>query len=265
MIPEASITQWRQRAPWPQPHQVEQDLALSRALVEIFSDDFLAQRLALRGGTALHKLFLAPARRYSEDIDLVQVQASGAPVGETMDRLRLLLSPWLGEPRYKVARGMATQVFRFTSEGLPPIPLRLKVEMNYEESFSLLPLEQREFSVENRWFQGSASVRVNHPDELLATKLRALYQRRKGRDLFDLVVALDEVEVRPQAVVRCFYSYLELQGLRISRREYESNLEAKLATPAFLEDLIPLLPSGVVHDAKEGVERIREAFLTLLE
>ena len=155
MIPETSIIQWRQQAPWKQPHQVEQDLVLSRALVEIFSDEFLADRLVLRGGTALHKLFLAPPRRYSEDIDLVQIQADGAPVGETMDRLRELISPWLGAPKYKVARGMATQVYRFESEDRPPVPLRLKIEINYEESFSLLPVTSRKFLVENRWFQGS--------------------------------------------------------------------------------------------------------------
>lgn len=54
---------------------MEQDLVISRALVEIFSVPHLASSLAFRGGTALHKLFLRPAARYSEDIDLVQVRA----------------------------------------------------------------------------------------------------------------------------------------------------------------------------------------------
>lgn len=50
-------------------------LVISRALVENFSDDFLRENLAFRGGTALHKLYLNPAPRYSEDIDLVQIKA----------------------------------------------------------------------------------------------------------------------------------------------------------------------------------------------
>jgi len=61
--------------------QVEQDLVICRALVEIFSDDWLASSLAFRGGTALHKLYLNPQPRYSEDIDLVQVRAK--PIKET--------------------------------------------------------------------------------------------------------------------------------------------------------------------------------------
>lgn len=59
---------------WRSDAQVEQDLIISRALVEIFSDDFLRENLAFRGGTALYKLYLTPAPRYSEDIDLVQIK-----------------------------------------------------------------------------------------------------------------------------------------------------------------------------------------------
>jgi hypothetical protein len=73
MIPEYYIQQWREYAPWNEPYMVEQDLIICRALVCIFSDEFLASQLAFRGGTALHKLYLSPQPRYSEDIDLVQI------------------------------------------------------------------------------------------------------------------------------------------------------------------------------------------------
>ncbi len=68
MINRASITQWRAQAPWNTNEQVEQDLIICRTLIAIFSDEFLANKLAFRGGTALHKLYLTPQRRYSEDI-----------------------------------------------------------------------------------------------------------------------------------------------------------------------------------------------------
>jgi len=79
MIPVAFITEWRKHAPWSQDAWVEQDLVISRALVEIFRVPAVAERLAFCGGTALHKLHLSPAVRYSEDIDLVQV---GYPISE---------------------------------------------------------------------------------------------------------------------------------------------------------------------------------------
>ena len=59
MIPRDYITQWRERAPWSEDFQVEQDLIISRALVEMFSDPVLAGTLAFRGGTALYKLYAA--------------------------------------------------------------------------------------------------------------------------------------------------------------------------------------------------------------
>ena len=40
--------------------------------------------------------------------------------------------------------------------------------------------------MENSWFTGSAELTTYHFEELLGTKLRALYQRKKGRDLYDL-------------------------------------------------------------------------------
>ena len=73
MIPEYFIQEWKEKAPWTEPYMVEQDLIICRALISIFSDEFLASQLAFRGGTALHKLYLSPQPRYSEDIDLVQI------------------------------------------------------------------------------------------------------------------------------------------------------------------------------------------------
>jgi predicted nucleotidyltransferase component of viral defense system len=75
MIPSSFITAWSERAPWVENKLIEQDLIICRALVSIYQDEFLASHLAFRGGTALHKLYLQPQPRYSEDIDLVQVQA----------------------------------------------------------------------------------------------------------------------------------------------------------------------------------------------
>ena len=109
MIQRAFITQWGKVAPWRSLRQVEQDLIICRALVSIYQDAFLAEHLAFRGGTALHKLYLQPQPRYSEDIDLVQVQAE--PIRETIDHLRDALA-WLGEPVVKQKKHNNTLVFK---------------------------------------------------------------------------------------------------------------------------------------------------------
>lgn len=86
MIPQSYITEWSRQVPWTTNEQVEQDLLIYKALVEIFSDECLAEHLAFRGGTALHKLYLTPQHRYSEDNDLVQVRAE--PIKEMVGKLQ---------------------------------------------------------------------------------------------------------------------------------------------------------------------------------
>ncbi len=243
MIPADFITEWRQSVPWVPSAQVEQDLVLSRVLVEIFSDPGLSRSLVLRGGTALFKLHLTPAPRYSEDIDLVQTRAE--PIGPTFDRLHARLDRWLGEPRRKLTGGSATLLYRFRSEDAEPLPLRLKVEINSREHFSVLGLESRPFEVRSRWFSGEASISTYALDELLGTKLRALYQRKKGRDLFDLWWAAKNAVVDLDRVVACFQRYVETEGHRISRAELEANLASKLQDRLFAADLRPLLAPGV--------------------
>lgn len=99
MIPRANITAWRATAPWPDNSQIEQDLVLSRALVTMYRHPLVAEQAAFRGGTALHKLFLDPPGRYSEDIELVQ--RDPGPIGRLIDAIREELDPWLGVPKWK--------------------------------------------------------------------------------------------------------------------------------------------------------------------
>ena len=110
MINRIAIQQWSEHAPWIDNAQIEQDLIICRALVAIFSDEFLASQLAFRGGTALHKLYLSPQPRYSEDIDLVQI--TPGPIKPIMYRLGEVLD-WLPDrvtKRYLVASANVTQI-----------------------------------------------------------------------------------------------------------------------------------------------------------
>jgi len=265
VIPRAHITAWRAHAPWASDAQVEQDLVLSRAIVEIFQHPLLGSRLLFRGGTALHKLVLPPAARYSEDIDLVQ-DSPGA-IGPIMSALREVLDPWLGKPKREQTASAVRFLYRFESE-LPPItPLRLKIEINTREHNHVLPLEERRFAFENPWFNGDAQVPIYALEELLGTKMRALYQRKKGRDLFDLSMTLArEPALRLDLIVQCFRAYLGSAGLKVSRAEFEENLAAKVDDPAFLRDIGPLLAAGAgdEYDAIEAGARIGRELLALL-
>lgn len=239
MIPLDYITEWRAEAPWTMTSQVEQDLMLSRALVEMFTDSNIGDRLAFRGGTALYRLHIRPAARYSEDIDLVQVDAG--PIGGVIDDIRRVLDPWLGTPKRTAHEGRVILVYRTEAEGLPAAPMRLKIEINSREHFSVFGYDHRRLEVQSRWFTGAADATTFQLDELLGTKLRALYQRKKGRDLYDLFTASRRVAVDLARVVTCCHRYLEHDGLRVSRAEFERNLHEKLTDRTFLGDVNPLI------------------------
>lgn len=262
MIPRDYITEWRANAPWVQDFQVEQDLVICRALVNIFSHPLLREALAFRGGTALYKLYLLPAARYSEDIDLVQIKAGVA--GDMMGALREVLDPWLGRPQWKQTAGRITFNYRFQSEDPTPIPLRLKVEINTREHFTVYDSQREPYTVESRWFRGECDITTYHLDELLGTKFRALYQRRKGRDLFDMATALSRGGVDPQRIMTAFSRYMTEEGHPVTRAVFEENLTAKLADHRFSSDIPPLLAEGRDWNITEAAAMILQTLCPLL-
>ena len=174
MIPKDHITAWRAYAPWAIDAQVEQDLVISRALVEMFCVPELVSRLLLRGGTALYKLYFTSAVRYSEDIDLVQAQPE--PIGETID----------------------------------------------------------------------------------------YYQRKKGRDLFDLWHALDTNQATPSVMIACLKRYMSESGQAVSRAQFEENLAGKRNRHDFREDIEPLLRPGVTWDFDVAMNTVLERIIAEL-
>lgn len=262
MIPPAFLTEWAQVVPWTSSAQVEQDLVLSRALLELFRLPELRDNLIFRGGTALHKLVLEPAARYSEDLDFVQFHPQ--PIGPVLDAIRETLSPWLGEPRRSVSAMGATLVFRFESELPPVLRLRLKIEINTREHGSRLPLQDRTFHLDSQWAQGETTLQIYDPLELLGTKLRALYQRRKGRDLFDLWHAHQCGWLHVETVLEVFHAYMKLEGHTIRREDFQSNLSAKLQHRGFLTDTDTLLRPGITFNPHIAADWLQETLLANL-
>ena len=262
MIPRASITAWRNTAPWGEDWQVEQDLILSRALVDLFSRSVIARQAAFRGGTALHKLFFDPPGRYSEDIDLVQRDA--VPIGTLVDEIRDALDPWLGAPTWRAGKGRFTLRYRFTTTMAPVVQARVKLEINTREHFAVHGLVTRSFEVQNSWYSGGAEISTYTMPELLGTKLRALYQRKKGRDLFDLDLGLDHPEFDDDLLLKAFERYMAFGGASVTRAQFEANMAAKIADTPFLADVQPLLRTGVSHDSAEAWSRVHTRLVSRL-
>ena len=263
MIPQAYITEWSKNVPWQTNEQVEQDLVICRALVEIFNDKFLADSLAFRGGTALHKLYLQSQPRYSEDIDLVQIKSGS--FGEIIDHIRAALS-FVGKAKVELGETMATMKFRFDSEFPPIISLRLKVETNCREHFTVLGWEQKSFEVTSSWFNGKCKLTTYKIEELLGTKLRALYQRRKGRDLYDLWKALTKANANPDLIIQCYKEYMKfsLEKPIPGKKEFLMNIDEKKTDDEFLGDTTALLRPDEKYNHKEAFEIVTQNLIELM-
>ena len=241
MIPNAYLQEWSAHAPWPDPRQVEQDLIICRALCDLFSSEPLQGKIAFRGGTAIHKLLFKKPLRYSEDIDLVQTQAE--PIGSTVDGIRQALS-WLGKPKWEQAAHSMHLVFKFTPEVDGGSQLKLKVEINTREHKNHYGLKTYPFEVNSGWYQAKAQIVSFEPEEIFGTKLRALLQRHKNRDLFDLNEGLLQLGLDRNRVIGCFEHYLTLEEHSITRANAEERMLKKL-NQSLTEDIAPLLPAGV--------------------
>jgi len=261
MIHQKFIREWEKNFPWKEIAQVEQDLVISRAIVEIFSDDFLRNSLVFRGGTALHKLYITPQIRYSEDIDLVQIKVE--PIKETMDKIRKLLS-FLGKPVIKQKIHNNTLVFRFESEMPPIVNMRLKIEINTREHLNILGLKEIPFEVNNAWFSGQCNVTGYTTEELLSTKLKALYGRKKGRDLFDLYCALTHLDINVEKILHCckiHYEHAEIK--QPTAKQFMQNMEDKLSDSEFTNDIFTVLKPDVEYDNLEAWELVRKKLISV--
>ena len=263
--------------PWPTQRQVEQDLLLCRAMAALFNDELLRTQVAMRGGTLLHKVYLAPAARFSEDIDLVVV--GDRPENHIRKALRRTLADVLGIPRTSMWATLAlairntarpSRILRMTytipSVSTPGATLEIVVEANVTERTSCRPLVEIPFEYSFRGEQIKTAISGYDIHEMLGTKMRALFQRRRGRDLFDLYQALTLATppVEPSTVIESFLHYLRQETSVVSRLTFITLLDAHLADAGFRSDTDHLLRKGINYDPKPAGAYIKTNLLTLL-
>jgi predicted nucleotidyltransferase component of viral defense system len=259
MIPMQNIIAWSKVVPWAELRQIEQDLIIARALILLFNDPLLSKELRFRGGTALNKLHFPKPLRYSEDIDLARTtDTASKPI---WDRVHDLLNPRLGQPEY--FRSQVAPALRYTvraEDGSGNI--RLKVEINEVEITAFDPTRMLPLKVANPWFSNSADIPTFSTEEVLATKLRALLQRNKGRDLVDLSHALEVFpKLNAQRTVDMFVQYMKDKP--VPRWEAEKRMFEKLGRRDFLADVHPLLTAE--ERARFDEAAGKRAFLRVFE
>ena len=257
MIFERHLLDWKIKFPWPSDEQVEQDLLLTRLLIELYSNDYIQNNLLFRGGTALNKLFFKLPLRYSEDLDFVQVQAQ--PIGETISIIRKIVGKIIkSKPKFIQHSGRVILKYPYTANN--QVPMKIKIEINTREHFSILPLKKINLNCDSSWFSGTSSISTYTFEEILATKLRALYQRRKGRDLFDLFISKD---LRPKykTVMEIFNQYIKAENNIITANQFYNNLSEKMKNKEFLADIYPIVNPDLNYSPTKAYQYVTENYI----
>lgn len=263
--------------PWAAQHQVEQDLLLCRAMVALFDDKFLSAQIAMRGGTLLHKAHLAPPARYSEDIDLVVVGTR--PPDHIRRAIRRVLTNVLGAPKASVWDTLAlairntvkpSRVLRMTyamrSIIEPNRALGIVIEANVTERKPHRDVVELPFSFPFRDKPVQSRIKGFDIHEMLGTKMRAMFQRKRGRDLFDLFWALTKspTPVDPAAIIASFEHYLKQEGTKAGRSEFIGILDNHLKDRGFCSDMQPLLRTDIHYDPQAAGKYVKTHLLNLL-
>ena len=131
--------------------------------------------------------------------------------------------------------------------------------INCREHFTELGFVKIPFEVNSRWFKGACDINTYSLEELLGTKLRALYQRKKGRDLYDLYQAITKnSEIDITEVIKCYYSYMNHSEEKPPDRDlYINNMEEKLKDPEFIGDITALIRPEEKWNAEEAYQLIK--------
>lgn len=263
--------------PWAAQYQVEQDLLLCRAMVALFDDKFLSSQIAMRGGTLLHKVHLAPPARYSEDIDLVVVGTR--PADHIRRAIRRVLTDVLGTPKASVWDTLVlairntvkpSRVLRMTYSARsiiePNRTLEIVVEANVTERKPHRAVVEMPFRFPFRDKTVQTHIKGFDIHEMLGTKMRAMFQRKRGRDLFDLYWALTKspTPVDPAAIIASFEHYLKQEGTKAVRAEFIGILDSHLKDRGFCSDMQPLLPTDIAYDPQAAGKYIKAHLLNLL-
>ncbi len=263
--------------PWGAQYQVEQDLLLCRTIVALFNDKFLSSQIAMRGGTLLHKVHLAPPARYSEDIDLVVVGTR--PADHIRRAIRRVLTDVLGVPKASVWDTLVlairntvkpSRVLRMTYSARsiiePNRTLEIVVEANVTERKPHRAVVEIPFSFPFRDKPVQTRIKGFDIHEMLGTKMRAMFQRTRGRDLFDLYWALTKspLPVDPAAIIASFEHYLKQEGTKAGRAEFIGILDDHLKDRGFCSDMQPLLRADINYDPQAAGKYVKTHLLNLL-
>ncbi len=239
----------------------EQDFRLVNLLKAIYADSFLTSRLYLKGGTAINKLYLKTTPRLSIDIDFNAIGGKEEVLRERKE-LRKKIEEKLKEqdPSYKIK---TKRTYGLTSVRARYAPISggmryLKIEISNVERFSVLKPKKIELD--------GVKINTYQLEELTATKLRALYSRLKGRDIYDLYF-ISRIDMDPKLLRKLVVYYFYRTGKIFNPRLFFRNIREKFRSKKYVDDVSGFVRPDIEFSIVDGVKKVLShySFLSKLD
>jgi len=235
------------------PNVVEKDYVLGWLLAGIFDHPALAETWVFKGGTCLKKCYFE-TYRFSEDLDFTLTDESQLNVDFLVGAFRKI-STWVYEqtgielPSDKVhfevfqnRRDRPAGQGRISYRG-PIAPSsgdlpRIKLDLTADEVLVLPPVDRPVSHPYSDAPEGAIKVRCYSYEEVFAEKVRALGERARPRDLYDVINLFRHDEFHPAAPVihdvltkKCAFKGISIPtvaALALLREELEGDWRAML-------------------------------------
>ena len=194
-------------------------------VLELIYDSPLKNKLIFKGGTALHHCYLSQ-KRFSEDIDFTSLdnEISFEEVKEVIEEDDTFVVDKVFESNYTI------KIERLKYEGLLGQNGSIKVEIDRHQN---VVLPGREIQYKNVWNIPVSPILMDGR-EILAEKLRAISQRARYRDFYDLYFLLTELQLdlnfsiellKQKEIRKPILSKNIINNWQIAREEKEKDLQ----------------------------------------
>ncbi len=249
---------------------VEKDYVLGWLLSGIGSHRLLGDQWIFKGGTCLKKCFVE-TYRFSEDLDFTVLD--GGPLApddvtpllvEMLDAIEQETGITLSSraPFVRLRPGGRSAEGRIYYRGPRGAPgeARVRLDLTYDETVVETPVRRSISHAYDEALPGDGAIACYTFVEVFAEKLRALGQRTRPRDLYDVVNLYRRADLREDRALvlavlerKCSYKDIPLPTLAsVTSADKLADLEADW--PAMLAHQLPVLPpiDGFL-DALDGV------------
>lgn len=259
-LTENEVSRWGRSVQMGSLRLAEQDYRLVDLVRRINEDEFLSDRLVFKGGTALNKLYFEDNARLSVDLDFNVLGTRDSVQDERAEmRNRLIDVLHDQDPDFDTYHEHSWEMLRVVGRYQPlaaETDEKIKIECSTVERFPITETIHKPLELPSG---DTASIRTLPIDELIATKVRALYGRRKGRDVYDLIQARPLLE-RPELLRKMAIYYFYRSQIVYDPDLIEQAMTDESQLRGFRQDISPFLRADADFDVEEAISTLPEAY-----